>query len=356
MPKSSLKILIRLDADHNVGLAHAIRVAKILSLVKSDIDLHLIGVFPHYNQFFNPATKVTGFPAEMLSEKQKAQFVVETAVRINADIILVDHPHLGKISWDIFMASDLPIIAIDDEGGPVKADQIFNGTILKDYHHYPHMTNSAGIHCGSEYTLINPCFAANPWSEPKDLSLISVIGSGDRACDWAMKLTANHGPLSKLNLPHKTIVVGAAFPQIEQLAKNCHASNICLHQGLDQPAMAKMLSQHSVGLITGGMIVYESLAVGLPVIVFPQEKNLPPEARFFSGQGCIIDLKYEGGMDMNIVSKNIINIMNSRIKRLTLSRNARQLIDGKGMLRTIKAMDIFFRSLKEKETKKEHIL
>lgn len=342
-----MKILLRLDADHHVGLAHAIRVAKILSLVKPRPEIHLIGNLPHCEQFFEAATPVTSLSPEAGSEQDRAFKVVEIADCIGADVLLIDQPHLSQISWDIFADSGLPVIAIDDEGGPVRADLVFNGTILPAYHHYPLIADETCIHNGADYALINPCFSATPWSEPAEPGLLSVIGSGDRACTWALALTGPEGPFSRLEVGRKTMVVGAAYPVIDQLGKNCKAGNITLHQGLDQPAMARMFSQHSVGLITGGMIVYETLATGLPVIVFPQEKNLPPETQFFAGKGSLIDLGYDGGMDMELVHQKIKNLMYSREKRLKLSGNARQIIDGKGMLRTIEALDLFFHSLQE---------
>ena len=237
-----LRILLRLDADHHVGLAHAIRLANILSLTKSDLDIHLIGHLPQYDKFFDPGTIVHSLPAEATSEQDKAHHVIETATRIKAHILMVDHPHLTQISWDIFAASGLPVIAIDDEGGPVKADLIFNGTILPAYHDYPHMTDKSKIHCGHDYALINPCFTQTPWTDPVEKSLLTIIGSGDRACAWAMALTAPDGPLSHLNVSKKTMITGVAFPQFKQLEKNCRDNGITLHRGLDQKTMAQLMT------------------------------------------------------------------------------------------------------------------
>lgn len=69
---------------------------------------------------------------------------------------------------------------------------------------------------------------------------------------------------------------------------------------------------------------------------------MPPEARFFAEHGAIVDLGYEGGMDMVLVGDEIKKMMNSREKRLTLSDAARQFIDGKGMHRAVEIMDIYF--------------
>lgn len=329
-----LKILIRLDVDHHVGLAHAVRVSKILSLGGWDFDVHLIGNLPYCEKFFGAAVQTHSLDGN--NEQARALKVVETAERIKADVLLVDHPHLSEISWDIFAKSTVPLIAIDDEGGPVRADLIFNGTVLDAYHHYSSMDN---VYCGGKYALINPCFAETDWTDQP--GLICIIGSGDRACEWALKIT-------KTDLSLDTLIVGASFPEIKQLEKQCGENNIQLHQGLDQLSMARLMSQHSVGLITGGMIVYEALAVGLPVVVFPQEKNLPPEALFFAEQGCITDLGFDGGMDMDLVWDEIKKLMNLHEKRLMLSHNAKRLIDGKGMMRTVEIIDLFLKKGYEK--------
>lgn len=240
-----LKILIRLDADHHVGLAHAVRVSGILSLGKWDLEVHLIGNLPQSEKFFGSEAQI--HPIGGGREQDKAISVTETAERIKADILMVDHPHLSEISWNIFAKSGLPLIAIDDVGGAVTADLILNGTILNDYHHYPHMEN---VRCGGKYALINPCFAEQAWRDQG--GLVCVIGSGDRACDWALKLTAAEGPLAVLEGARKTMIVGASFPQIQLLSEQCAQNDIGLHQGLDQPSMANVMSGHSVGLITGG--------------------------------------------------------------------------------------------------------
>ncbi|MCF8473598.1 MAG: hypothetical protein K9G26_02790 [Emcibacter sp.] len=348
-----LKILIRLDADHHVGLAHGVRISKILAFGQSkygslwDFDISLIGNIPHYDKFFDTSCPVYPLSQDQGTEEERAQMTLQVAKESAADILLVDHPHLTKISWDIFSASNLPLIAIDDEGGDVIADLIFNGTILETYHHYPEMKHKDRIKAGEKYALINPVFKEIPWVDANDLSLITVIGGGDRACEWALKLTSEDGALSKFDSYKKTMIVGGSFPEFSKLRKNCEAYNIDLHQGLSQHSMAKLLCEHSIGLITGGMIVYEALSMGLPIIIFPQEKNLPPEAHYFAKQGCAIDLGYENGMNMAIVTHEIMALMKNKEKRMHFSQKSKALIDGKGMVRTIETLNVFFDHLQK---------
>lgn len=184
-----MKILIRMDADHHVGLAHAVRVSRLLAVGRMcfgtawDFEVHLMGHVPEYANFFKPTTQVHGFSEKEDHEDARARAVVRVAAEIDADVVMVDHPYLGLKSWRIFSTGGCPVIAIDDVGGPVIADVILNGTVLDAYHHYPHMADRNFIHCGGKYALINPCFGERRWKNPPDASLITVIGSGDRACE-----------------------------------------------------------------------------------------------------------------------------------------------------------------------------
>jgi len=99
------------------------------------------------------------------------------------------------------------------------------------------------------------------------------------------------------------------------------------------------LSQASVALITGGMIVYEALAVGVPAVVFPQIQNLIPEAKWFAQRGCIVDLGYENGMDINLVSKSVDKLLESSSDRVAMSNLQRAVIDGHGMGRAAAEID-----------------
>ncbi len=267
------------------------------------------------------------------------------AKHINADALLVDHPHLTCVSWQLFTRIKMLIIAIDDEGGNVNADFIFNGTALKEYHHYPLADTRAKIFAGANYSLVNPVFVQKIRKDINNKSLLIVIGSGDRACKWALKLTAVSGPLSNLDSGKKIMVVGPAFPKFSELNKNCEKVGIELRRGLDHATLAQMICNHSVGLITGGMIVYECLSSGMPIIVFPQEKNLPPEAQYFSRKYCLVNLGYKLGMDMGIVKNEIDEMIRNSSKRCILSQNALKMIDGQGMRRTIEIIDQQFSAI-----------
>lgn len=325
-------ILVRLDADHQIGLAHAIRVSAIAALLKVPHRISVAGSGELLADFF---------PREQLlpASTDAPDAFLSLIAKIRPDIIVVDHPRPGSSFWRNLRITtgEIPVVAIDDEGGEVEADLVINGTVLDQYHHYPLARRPARQLLGKEYALIRPVFAATPWKNPGENSVVIVVGSADRARDWAFKLMS--GAMDLGNWGKVRMIVGRAFPDIQRLQHACEALGVSLESGLSGESMAEALSEASVALITGGMIVYEALAVGVPAIVFPQIANLLPEARWFAQRGCIVDLGYDGGMDSHLVSGSVERLLSSASERRAMSLAQRATIDGTGMQRAATEID-----------------
>ncbi|MGE5506656.1 MAG: hypothetical protein ACM31L_19700, partial [Actinomycetota bacterium] len=230
------------------------------------------------------------------------------------------------------------VAAVDDEGGAVVADLVVNGTVLDQYHQYPVVPAGARVLAGPSYTLLRPAFAATPWRRLAEPSVTIVVGSGDRARDWAFALTEvdrrGWGPVA--------MVVGNAFPDFDALHAACAHAGIRLLRGLDAASLAAELASARLALITGGMVVYEALAVGVPAVVFPQVPNLIPEALWFADKGCIRDLGFDGGLDRLHVARSVAGLIGDDDALLAMSGQARALVDGRGLERAARALDEMF--------------
>lgn len=330
-------ILIRLDAYHQIGLAHAVRTSAILNALAEPAHLHVLGKGPFIKKFFPPSTTVHHFHDNTITEDQQALETIELCHRIGANLLLCDQPQLTRASWQRFIKAGLPTIAIDDYGGDLVADKVINGTVVNDYHNYPHM-EVRNIYCGPEYALISPLFAQiTPRPEPK--ALLLVIGSGDRAKEWALALTETNGPINNLGCERVTIVVGGAFPAMAELASNTARLGVHTCQNISHAEMAELFTSHTIALTTGGMIVYEALAAGIPLVAYPQEKNLVIEANWFEKHGALVNLGFEGGMDMSRVHQAIKRLLINATDRAQMAAKGRNLIDGRGLARAATLVD-----------------
>ncbi len=206
----ALRILLRLDANHQIGLGHAVRTSEILGLLPSCYDLVVAGDGPQLRKFF-PQAKIIP-----VGEEDVAQ-VRDIASRFGAELFLCDHPRAPTVLWDaVRYRPDLPCVAIDDKGGRIKADLIINGTVLAKLQRYKGVPDGGQVLTGPAYTLIRPAFAENPWRPSTDRRAVTiVVGSGHRAAEWALFLAA--GEVDTGDWGDATMIVGVPF----RILMNC---------------------------------------------------------------------------------------------------------------------------------------
>lgn len=316
------KLLVRLDAGP-AGLGHAVRTSGLLARLEPRPDLVLAGQGEGLDAWFPGIRRVDCASPQDLAALCRGE---------KPDALLFDLPSYQPALFDA--AGGIPTICVDDWGGPMPADLAINGTVIGAYHHYP---QAGRVLAGGAYTLIRPAFGDTPWSDPAEASVVGVIGSGERARDWAHLLLdadrAGWGPT--------TLIVGNAFPDRAGFAAAAVKRGIEVRHGLDAASMASCLARSMVALITGGMVVYEALAVGVPAVVFPQLDNMLVETEFLSGAGCIVDLGFQGGMSRPAVSQAVSALIADRTQRREMSRRQTAMVDGKGLERAAQAVSRF---------------
>ena len=106
-------------------------------------------------------------------------------------MVIVDLPRPDAALWRVARAHAPLVVAIDDEGGAIEADMVVNGAGPQTSHHYPSLPPGAVALTGPDYALLRPPFAETRWRDPDAPSVIIVVGSGARACDWAFALVSD---------------------------------------------------------------------------------------------------------------------------------------------------------------------
>lgn len=318
------RLVLRLDAGP-VGLGHAARVSGILAALGPGFDPVLVGTGQGLENFFSGLARI-----------DSAKPLSELCLDLGAEALLIDIPVYPPGFFDDVRKLSIPVVCIDDVGGEVDADLIVNGTILEDYHRYPKARPSCEKLLGGLYTLLRPAFGSTPWKRPSAPSVTIIVGSGPRARDWAHWLL--RPGLAGPEWGRVTMVVGAAFADPEALSSRTRAAGITLRQGLQATEMAELLSGSSICLITGGMILYEALATGIPAVVFPQIPNLIPEAEWLGSRGYIENLGFEGGFDQALVKDRVEALLADPEGCAAMSNRQRELIDGRGIERAAQAI------------------
>ncbi len=324
------RLAVRLDATASTGMAHLVRTEALLNSLGFPYELLVIGsgaalsVLPRIRgNIANPDTINQGRWEEELERRA-------------VDLLIIDLPDPGLVDWvRLRRAYRGRIVLIDDFGGDWVADLIVNGTVLKEFHHYPRAGSLTRLLLGPKYALLRPSFSCEQWQEPPHPALTVIIGGGSEACAWAMFLAEN-GPFSGLPVG---FVVGSSFAENEKLSALCMAQGYGFDAGLAGGALARRLVSSTLVLATGGMIVYECLALGSPIVFFPQIANLYPEAAWFHRHGLGISLGEYGGFDLAQIENTIAALAASTEMRLDMSLRQRSIVDGKGLGRVAAAVD-----------------
>lgn len=321
------RLLLRIDADHSVGYGHAVRCSALVEAMGGATEVvvagdDLSGLEPFFPGARFRSVRGEGLEAILACECPRA--------------VIVDLPRHDADLWRLMRAHAPLVMAIDDDGGAVEADIVVNGAGPESSHFYPALPPGAIALTGPDHALLRPAFAQARWRDPGVASVAVVVGSGERARDWAFALVSV--ALDRSAWGEVRMVVGRSFPLMERLQADCARAGVTLLRGLDAQSMARHLATASVALITGGMIVPETLAVGTPAIVYPQVDNAVAEARWFAARGAVCDLGADGGMNMTRIATEVGRLLRDRDAAQRLSGRARELVDGRGAARVARAL------------------
>lgn len=320
------KILVCLDADHEIGLGHAVRTSAVLAALGRPVRLAVAGEGAQLDAFFPGAQRFAGNdPASAI-----AAFAPE--------LVLADPARADGAWWSALdaAAATIPLAAIDDFGGGVIADLVINGTVLEQYHSYPCLRAGARVLAGAGHALLRAEFGEHRWRDPAAPQVTIVVGSGDAARDWASWLVS--GQLAMEGWGQVRMIVGAAFPDKSLLERACRERGVSLEYGLAGTQMARALADSTVALTTGGMVVYEAVAVGVPAVVFPQMANMIPEISWLARAGCLTDLGAGGGHDAARVGNAVATLLASRAGRFAMSAAQHAVTDGRGVHKAAQAI------------------
>jgi spore coat polysaccharide biosynthesis predicted glycosyltransferase SpsG len=313
------KILICLDADHEIGLGHAVRTSAVLAALGRPVRVAVAGEGAQLKTFFPGAQRFA------------ANDAAGAVTAFAPDLVLADPARADAAWWSALdaAAGTIPMAAIDDFGGDVIADLVINGTVLEQYHRYPCLRAGARVLAGAGYALLRAEFGEQRWREPAAPQVTIVVGSGDAARDWALWLVS--GQLAMEGWGRVRMIVGAAFPDKPLLERACRERGVVLEHGLTATQMAQALAGSTLALTTGGMVVYEAVAVGVPLVVFPQMANMIPEIAWLARAGCVTDLGADGGHDATRVGNALAHLLASRDERSAMSAAQRAVTDGRGV-------------------------
>ena len=311
--KKMKKILLRFDATKEIGMGHAMRVQSLIEALKNkiDIDLVICGEGEGIKKVFK---NIDLYPLNALH-------------KIHYDLAIQD-----IISSEIGLKNnDNPLIIIDDFGGSFNADLILNGSVLADKNLYKNYSSKTKFLCGRQYALLRTDFTQSLQEYKKIYDLTIVAGSGIKASEW---VASTLHELTNFKINYKvTLIVGSQFifpSNFQEITKH-----VDFYQSLDAQILAQKLRQSRLALVTGGMVMYEAIALGVPILVYPNVENQFDEISFFVENNVTENLTH-----IDALEDHIIKLLNDEQKCQERQNLGQKIIDGHGAKR---AADIIYK-------------
>ncbi|MEA2063370.1 MAG: hypothetical protein U9P14_06715 [Gemmatimonadota bacterium] len=340
-------IVFRCDGSFEGGLGHLARCTMLARELNSTGCAFIIRPDPAAEDFLRVG-KVDFhiLPGPYCPERIEAAFVAEIARRAGARIVIVDKKDNGAGFVKALKRAGLFVVDIEDRGdGRNWADILIDPHIRPGSSEEKNYTGSAFCGFGPGWVLLDPVYArlrhrsGNNKPASHQLTEVTVsCGHSDPARLTSRVAGVLAGHLGKTNGKEKStrvnLVTGAAA---RGTLENCPLKNARILEGPD--SLARCLQRSGLAIVSGGITMFESMCLGLPVIVVPQHAEQAINAGKFAARGALLAAPLpEQGDFSGQLSELIGRVLAERKLREQLSSAALALVDGHGTSRFLKTL------------------
>jgi len=278
-------------------------------------------------------------------------FLRETLNDFQPNLILSDQGDTSHEIMRIFRATQALVLSFDDlgEGGYsahilVDANREKENTSKKKKTHHSPVNGYKQIYqieqtelFGAEYMLLKPQFAEQrrkrgiPPLKPKHV--LVAMGGGDKN---GASIKAINGILdSGIGEIQGTVILGMAFSMRKELEETLQG-RWEIHTGV--PNMAEYMLEADIGIISGGITLYEAASIGLPSITICTAIHQLPIATRLESDGCTICMEMDYQISETDIGECFSSLYKDWQKRIYMSQRGKVLVDGKGIFRIVDAV------------------
>ncbi len=255
---------------------------------------------------------------------------------------VVDGYHFKPDYQKAIRDSGLNLLFIDDYGhcDHYYAELILNQNIYAGPEYYPSREINTRLLLGTKYILIrNEFLKYRTYNReiPKTAQHILVTFGGSDPDNISGKMLAALEYIRKPDL-EVIAVVGLNnqnYASLQSMAKNSQLSIRILKDARNLP---DLMAWADVAISAGGSTTYELAFMALPSLLYPIAQNQVPIVDSFVKQSAAVDLRSCSIHDPDSVAGIIYTIIVSSERRDALCRAMKNIVDGKGAFRVVRAM------------------
>jgi len=317
-----LKVAFLVDAGFRLGMGH---LNRCLSLANSFSKKKVTSFFIISNKHIEQIIKSKNHNVTLLKQKQILQ-IKNFLQKNKISILIVDSKKKSTINTLKILRKYAKIIIIDNVKAAHFADLLILPGFKEQFGKFPLKSI-----VGPEYVLLNPNLKIKKRKIQKNSIFISM-GSSDKLNITQCILTELIKTKSDFNT---IIVVGQFYKKIKNLQniiKNDNRFTI-----LKNPHnFHEIMSSCSMGIITFGITIYETAAIGLPTFVISHSNENDRSAKRIEKYKLYTYLGKYNEINYSVIVKKLISVLQNKNKLKQMS--APKIIDGKGSTRICKSI------------------
>jgi spore coat polysaccharide biosynthesis predicted glycosyltransferase SpsG len=136
------------------------------------------------------------------------------------------------------------------------------------------------------------------------------------------------------------VAVRHTHPDLEKLQSLAAANPERLEIALEMAEIAARITRCHFAMTGGGSFSLELACVGIPQLLIVQDEGHWPTAQRLEEEGCATCLGWFASVSTTTIRQAVQNILSDPLERQSMSRCARNLIDGRGCDRLVTALEI----------------
>ena len=339
-----MKIAFRVDASRTIGTGHFLRCLALADALKqrgAEIRFVCREVLDTFHDMLTTRQHV------LVTLPAQAEDASETAHALSdnpADWLVVDHYALDARWERLLRPTAKRLLVIDDLADREHdCDVLLDQNVHADLH--DRYVGMVPPHCrlllGPRFALLRDEFRQRRGqSRQRDGRVQRVLvcfGGVDADNHTSSAIEA----LSRLDAVDLTVdvVIGAEHPERAHIESKC--ANVGFRCHIQSDRMSEVMAAADIAIGAGGGITWERCSLGLPALAFAVANNQRPQLRGAAAEGLVSapDIP-DDGISASLIERHVRAFIENTGLRLAIARRGMAMVDGLGVSRVIKHMDI----------------
>ncbi|MFH1202778.1 MAG: hypothetical protein V1674_07870 [Candidatus Omnitrophota bacterium] len=328
-------LIFRVDGGYSMGMGHISRCISLAKYIRSKFSVKIVFVTRDFKPSINWIKK-EGFKFHTLA--QEIDFITDARImagflKNDGVVVITDLPGLKEkyLLTLVKNKSKFKIVCLDSFGlNESVADAIVNPSIVRKWHPlggYKYNTR----YLGPDYWILDSAFRLYHTKKKKINKKVKNVLISLGGSQTGNNISRVISSLLKFREGLKiTVIIGPAFKGFK-VPKGCRNNKIVIKRNIRN--LARLIFEADVGIVSAGFTLYEAACLGLPCLMMNKVAHQLETARRFEELGIAKLIGPLGEFKKSTLKKEFERVAASETLRQKMSRNGKELVDGRGTQR-----------------------